>query len=289
MASPPHHQVQYQLSIECVTDLPVHSEVGHLSRAEMISKIQDSGFSGIQGFFLENSFMEPKLGYADLAKKMGLKVSLKGQARHKAAIAPLFEDALNRGFHSISLHLGTGMESDSEMYALAEKTLSAEAQTGVAAYVETHRGTMTQDIFRTVHTALRFPELQFTGDFSHWYTGQDLNYGDFGAKIDFLKPVWSRVRYLHGRFSHPGNMQSDQFQVNNPHTEAHIAMWRMAFQGFLADDQNGKEFYFCPELIAPPNYAPFELSPAGKILELGDRWLAALHLKKLAKSSFSSQ
>ena len=55
----------------------------------------------------------------------------------------------------------------------------------------------------------RFPELEFNGDFSHWYTGTEMVYGGFENKMEFFRPVLGRIGFLHGRIGNPGCMQVD--------------------------------------------------------------------------------
>ena len=49
----------------------------------------------------------------------------------------------------------------------------------------------------------RFPEIRFNADFSHYYCGQEMVYGDFEAKLDFMAPIFERVGFIHGRIAAP--------------------------------------------------------------------------------------
>lgn len=101
----------------------------------------------------------------------------------------------DNGFACCTQLLGTGMEDDDGAARLVDEVLHASATAGIPMYVETHRAALTQDAWRTVRLVDRFPELRFNGDFSHWYAGLDLSFGNFEAKLDFLAPVFDRVRY----------------------------------------------------------------------------------------------
>ena len=52
-------------------------------------------------------------------------------------------------------------------------------------------------------------EIRFNGDFSHYYTGQEMVYGDIEAKWTFMQPIFDRVRFIHARIGSPGCMQVD--------------------------------------------------------------------------------
>ncbi len=116
---------------------------------------------------------------------------------------------VDQGFACATLMVGTGLESDDDSTRLMEEIVAASAGARIPLYVETHRATATQDIWRTLRLVERLPELRFNGDFSHWYTAHDLPIGDFAAKLDLMAPVFERVRYMHGRIGTSGCIQVD--------------------------------------------------------------------------------
>src|SRR6185437_14049756 len=96
--------------------------------------------------------------------------------------------------------------------------------------------TMLQDIWRSVRFVQRFPELRLNGDFSHWYTGQEMVYGGFEMKFQFIQPVFERVRFLHGRIGNPGCMQVrvEENAANEAPYLAHFKqLWTACFRSFL--------------------------------------------------------
>ena len=54
------------------------------------------------------------------------------------------------------------MESDREVDNLVESILSASEKYKLPAFIETHRATITQDMWRTVELTKRFPEIYST-------------------------------------------------------------------------------------------------------------------------------
>ena len=81
---------------------------------------------------------------------------------------------------------------------LIESILEASITCEFPLYVETHRATIFQDMWRTVEFVRQFPEMRFNGDFSHWYTGQEMVYGGFEKKFE-VHPAGARTRALHSR------------------------------------------------------------------------------------------
>ena len=200
------------------------------------------------------------------------------------------------GFACCTLMLGTGLESDDEAARLVEEVLEAGADSRLPLYVETHRATVTQDLWRTVQLVGRFPELRFNGDFSHWYTGLDLAFGDFDAKLEFAAPVLDRVRYLHGRIASSGCIQVDvgDGRSGDEVPVAHFRqIWTRAFAGFLAgmvDDPcppADLAIGFAPELLPPEvGYARLVTGADGDTREEGDRWTQGMVLSRLAAECF---
>jgi len=117
-------------------------------------------------------------------------------------------------------------------------------------FVETHRATMTQDIYRTVKWVERNPEIRFNGDFSHYYTGHEMIYGDFEKKLDFLAPVLERVRFIHGRIGDSCCMQIEVTDLEATHVKHFREFWIRSFVGFLKTARPGDYFCFAPELLA---------------------------------------
>lgn len=163
-----------------------------------------------------------------------------------AAIAESHRDA---GLEFTNLHVGTGFESDAEMDALADSILQISARYGYTQLVETHRATATQDIWRTLRWIERFPDLRFTSDLSHWYTGHELTYGgEFEQRMARLQPVFERTRAIHGRI---GNSGAIQIPLDWPglYVAHHQAMWTAVCHGFLQTAEADETLPFCPELL----------------------------------------
>ena len=204
----------------------------------------------------------------------------------------------DQGFVCSTLLLGTGMEDDDQAARLVEEVLDASTTAGIPLYVETHRATVTQDIWRTLQLVKRFPEIRFNGDYSHWYTGHDLPYGDFDARIDALTPVLERTRYLHGRVGTGGIIQvdvGDGTDEDSPPLAHFRALWTRAFAGFITtatDDpvpQPDNAIGFAPELLpAVFGYAVLAPDADGELREVGDRWDQALVLTRIAAQCFTA-
>jgi hypothetical protein len=183
--------------------------------------------------------------------------------------------------------VGWGYEDDDEAIGLIESVLDASERHNLAMYVETHRATIFQDLWRTVQFVHRYGDLKFNGDFSHWYTGSEMVYGGFDKKAVFIQPVIDRVHFLHGRIGSPGCMQVDVGGIDHaralPFVRHFQTLWTKVFAAFLHRSQPGESFIFTSELLASNVY--YARTFGGE--EESDRWSQSLVLANLARECFA--
>jgi hypothetical protein len=251
----------------------------------LLEAVAAAGYDGVQGFEVEIGGVPA----ADPALCNELGLGCVAQGRRVETVGTVGADAARwagEGFESATLHVGFGHESDDEVRALLDDVVTASDRHGIPLYVETHRGTVTQDTWRTVRMVGERPELRFNGDFSHWYTGLEMTYGDFDARLAFLAPVFERTRFLHGRIGESGAIQID---VGEGDAAAHPSVahfeqfWTAAFRGFLSHAHPDERIVFAPELLpAAIGYARTAPGADGRRVEEGDRWQQALVLTRIA-------
>jgi hypothetical protein len=210
---------------------------------------------------------------------------------------PVIQHHSTRGDLCVTLHVGSGLENDDAVMRLVESTIEASGKYQIPVFFETHRATITQDIWRTVQIVKRFPEIRFNGDFSHYYCGQELVYGNWEEKIAFLEPILSRVGFLHGRIASPGAIQIPVSSGTYSQAAcidavgdctAHFSeLWLRSFRGFISKASRGDVLIFAPELLASSNfYARTISAPDGSQQEETDRYDQALILSRLARKLF---
>lgn len=245
-----------------------------------LAAIRDAAYHGVQ---LTQPLSLPLIAEA---RALGLGVCATGRVNQPEDAGKLAADAAAARLECLTLHLGWGMEDDDAAARLIAAVLHASQKYSIPLYPETHRATIFQDIWRTVQFVRRFPELRFNGDFSHWYTGLEMVYGGFEAKLDFIRPVLDRVRFLHGRIGNPGCMQvdiGDGDVVRHPYVAHFRTLWQAVFQGFLRSAVPGDTIRFAPELLAPSIY--YARTFDGR--EESDRWQQSLVLCRIARECFA--
>jgi hypothetical protein len=254
------------------TNLPDFSTGPRGTPEKILEAVKAAGFQGVQG-------MDP-----DLCRAFGLGATAAGRINAPGEADPLARQWKSDSYECATAHVAWGIEDDDLVDRLVREILEASAAHDLPIFIETHRATITQDMWRTVKLAQRIPEVRFNGDFSHWYTGQEMVYGGFETKIPFIQPVLDRVRFIHGRIGNPGSMQVDIGDGAHQTCVDHFKeLWTRCFAGFLKSAAPGDFIIFAPELLEPKFfYARVFKDPSGNPKEEGDRWQQAILYGKLA-------
>jgi hypothetical protein len=244
--------------------------------------IQAAGYQGVQ-------FIEPlSTSLVEQSRELGLRVCGSGRVNVPEDAERLAAEARCHGLECLTLHVGWGNEEEPEALRLLDAVLSASVRHDIPLYVETHRATLFQDTWRSVHFVRRFPELRFNGDFSNWYTGLELVYGNFAEKVAFIQPVIERTEFMHGRIGNPGAMQVDigsyESALRLSFVQHFRTIWSQVFVAFLRKCGPGSVFRFAPELLSPRIFYAREIN--GR--EESDRWQQALVLTRIARDCFAA-
>ncbi len=272
-------QLRCFMNLLALNSLSPHSSGPHGTFQQRLETVREAGFTGVQ-------FAEPATS-EDLAicRALNLGIAASGRINVPAEAAAFAEQAAGEGFEAATLHVGWGLEDDTEAFRLIDSVLNASSRWSIPLYLETHRATIFQDMWRTVHFARHFTDVRFNGDFSHWYAGQEMVYGGFDKKFAFIQPVLERVRFLHGRIASPGCIQvaiEHHPTQQPPYVDHFRQLWTASFRGFLRSSRPGDSICFTPELLAPDIYYARTFLQA----EESDRWQQSLLLKEIAEQCF---
>jgi hypothetical protein len=262
------------LNLGTLADLPEWSSAPKAEGKALLEAIKEAGFKGVQG------------GDPDLCRDVGLACTAGGRINDVGEAHDLAKRLKSDGYEAATVHVGWGIEDDATVDGLLEDIINASVKYDFPLYVETHRATITQDIWRTVEFVKRHPQIRFNGDFSHWYTGLELPYGSIEDKFEFMQPVLDRVRFLHGRIGNSSHMQM-KFDGTEEFVVHFETMWIRSMQGFLKTAQPGDFMCFNPELLpSGNNYARLFEVKNGDWREESDRWQQALLMSDIAEACF---
>ena len=260
-------------------ELPRRPAAETWSFEECLDRVAAAGYDGVQC----------GVAHVGSVRRRGLRFCTSGRVNSPGEVDPMLHAAADAGADCITLHAGWGMETEDEADAFADAIVSAAARHRVPTYVETHRATMTQDVFRTCRLLERHPELLINGDFSHFYCGQELGYRGFDITRAYLAPIIDRTRFLHGRISDGHCMQCD---ISDPTNAKHVAnfvwLWANVMRSWLSRATAGDVLIFAPELGPPSSgYSISVRDASGRRVEVCDRWQQSLDMAALARRAFA--
>jgi hypothetical protein len=274
-------KLRIYLNLDNLADLRPDSVWPGLEGSERMARLRADGFDGVQ----VTSGEPPS---ASVMPFCGL-----DRINTPAEALPIATKHAERGDQCLTVHAGWGIEDDDEVFRLVESILNASEKTKLPIFIETHRATITQDMWRTVQITKKFPEVLFNGDFSHFYCGQEMVYGGLEMKMEFMSPIFDRVGFMHGRIASPGHMQMPvDDAVTRPVAASGVTdyfadfrtMWTRAMRGFLSQAQAGDVLIFAPELLSGTYYyARMFPDVRGKLVEETDRYQQALLYQKIAR------
>jgi hypothetical protein len=275
------------LNLGTLLELPPESIWPGLEGSERIVRLAADGFEGVQ--LIDD---EPPVAGSPLPH-CGL-----GRVNQPADAEPLVARSAARGDHCLTVHAGWGIEDDDAAFALVEAILTASERHRLPVFIETHRATITQDLWRAVKLTEKFPEIRFNADLSHYYTGLELVYGGLEMKLDFMAPIFERTGFIHGRIGSPGCMQ---VAIGDGHGRPVAAcgevdfladfreMWTRAMRGFLHGATAGEFLIFAPELLPASIYYARGLRGCdGVFVEESDRYREALAYQRIARECFAA-
>lgn len=189
-----------------------------------------------------------------LVSQFDLRLIAQGWATTASEAIFYFQQAAELKAIALNLQLGHAYMSSIEAIDLFGQVEHYSEIFGVPLLIETHRGRITQDLYRTAQWVRQCPGLAIALDLSHYIVAGENLGGDEQLFHEHLTPLLERTALIHGRIS---NGQSIQISVDASHGNiAHLfqAFWQQAMQCWLADAPADAVFIFEPEL-GPPPYA----------------------------------
>ena len=250
------------------------------SREEQVAKIAEADFDGFMLFLSGPD--ESRQAWKALAEKHGLEItalcrpaSAEDMRRNLASAKALGARALVAMVRPTFVTFEEGAEKI--------RTLMAEGRkAGLPVYLETHRGTITQDLMLTARWAAEIPGVQLHGDLSHLVVCYGFGRGgDPVAKA--YDAILARVGMLDGRISNGQQVQIDVGPGGeHPAAKGFQKMWTRAMTRWLENAGPGDIFLFKPEL-GPPPYSILGLDGE----EISDRWAQALVIRELGIAAWN--
>lgn len=249
------------------------------SMEEQLTHIKEAGFSGIL-HFVSDTKEDNKL--YSLVSQEGLKLGISCFARKADELMPIARYAKEQGAFFINVMVKDYFVVGVEAINTILKMYEVCSGIGIPLFIETHRGTITQDLLRTISYAESIPELRFTADLSHYIVAGEFTEANEKLEAAFDK-ILQKTASIHARISNGEQIQISIGDGKNSLAESYIKWWEAGIRNWMKDASEGDIFPFVVELGPPPYGIPVPGKPGEAEMELYDRWQQALVIKEIAE------
>ncbi|AEI40958.1 sugar phosphate isomerase/epimerase [Paenibacillus mucilaginosus] len=251
------------------------------SDEEKIRLIAEAGFDGVNGFL-------PEPGDAGAWKELLNGHGLSFSVNAYPASVPELEAFMQRAaaydgeIGHVNVQVMTPFLTDAPAVELLEGLQALAGVYGIPVCIETHRGTITQDLLRTVEYVRAIESLRLTVDFSHYVTAGEMRTVSPEAEA-LLGTLLTRTSAIHGRISNGEQIQIDPGEHGEHEAVEHfVRWWKRGMEQWVQSAGREDVLPFVCEL-GPPPYAITRDEAAGRTEELGDRWSQSLWLARTAR------
>lgn len=252
-----------------------------LDEEEKFQWIAGAGFDGIDAFIPELGESEQRWRHLLETYRLALSVNVYPTSvqtmRREMERAAAFG-----GISAVNVQVLTPFLTGNPAVQLLSELAAMAEEYRIPVNIETHRGTITQDLIRTAAYAEQVPQLRLTADLSHYVlAGEMLNVSEEAQS--YIDPLLGRTDCIHARLSNGEQIQVDIGpNGSHPMLYQYGSWWKEAMRKWRLTHQEGGSFLFIPEL-GPPPYAITTDEPTGRKIEISDRPHQVLFLKDYAR------
>lgn len=247
---------------------------------ERVAKIAEAGFDGINGALPPP---EQEDEWRRLLERHGLSFSVNAYPTNAGELERVLAQAkAYGGIQHVNVQVMTPFLVGDGAVRLLRELDECSARYGVAAFIETHRGTITQDLLRTVDYVDRLDKIRLTIDLSHYVVAGEMHTVSGEAERLFGR-LLRRTGAIHARVSNGEQVQVDVGENGEHPMLRHFERWwGEGMRQWRRAAEPGDALPFVVEL-GPPAYAITADEFAGRTAEIGDRWQQSLLLMRTAR------
>jgi sugar phosphate isomerase/epimerase len=261
-----------------------------LTAEAFIKKWMDAGYDGMEVDLPENpSFMDELNGHFatreirfPVVAQMVLPPEMESPAENISRTLKRLNEVISLQPLFINSQTGKDFYSFDDNCRIIEAVMNFGHQHGVPIFHETHRGKFSFHLTTLLPYLKRFPEMQLTGDFSHFCVVSESLLEDQAALLEQLIP---HIHHIHARVGF-----SQSAQVNDPmapewentlHT--HLSWWQKIVDHHL---QAGTKL-----LTITPEFGPAPYMPALPFTQqpIGNQWNINIAMMKYLRSNLKNK
>lgn len=251
------------------------------SEEQKVRVIAEAGFDGINGFLPSPDNV---LDWRKWLDRYGLTFSINAYPKSAQDMKTFLEEAARMGgIAYVNAQVMTPLLIDEPAEHLLIQINELSAKYGIPVFIETHRGTITQDLIRTALYAKHLSRLPLTIDFSHYVVAGEMHTANEEAEV-LLNGILERTSSIHARISN-----GEQVQVSigengeHPMLPRFMQWWGKGMSEWIAKAEPKKTKLPVVCELGPAPYAITIDEHAGRTKEISDRWQQSLLLKEILK------
>jgi hypothetical protein len=220
--------------------------------SERLALIDEAGFDGI------SAHVYPGAGVEDwIADAQGRGMVIEGNAFPTTVenLRPALELAARHGIHHLVIQGDLRPYNADEAVPILQGWQDLAREYGVPLLVETHRNTITNDLWVTREYLDRLPDLPLLADLSHYVCGQEMNLPISARNEALIQRILAHAQAFHGRVSSAEQIQLElSYECHRPWIDQFMGWWRQGFVAWLSRARAGDSLTFTCEL-GPAPYA----------------------------------
>jgi hypothetical protein len=263
-------KIEVYQSLWGMTDLP--SREIPWSTEEQIEIIKQAGFDGALQFVDDD--LEETIALSQWIIECGLKLGISCVGYELEDIKQKLEYAKVYKAEFVNIMVKDYYKIGSEATLFLEQVIQLGKSIGVSTYIETHRGTVTQDLIRTVDYIKSLPEMELTIDFSHYIVSGEVNITDEKIESSFDE-LLKKASAIHIRVSNGEQVQVPIHSLTKEQYDNFIRWWKKGIDYAQSRSIVPKPFPIVVEL-GPELYQQKIKMDDGSWIYDCDRWKEAL-------------
>jgi hypothetical protein len=271
-ATPRLHILQSIWGMDRLRDAP-----REWTMAERLQRIHAAGFDGISAHFHDAATVAT---WIDQAQDMGMVIEGCAYPATVEDLRPALALAARHQIHHLVVQGDVRPYDAQAAVPILEGWLQLGREHGVQVLLETHRNTITNDLWVTRQMLDLVPDLALLADLSHYICGQEMTLPISARHDALIGHILAHTHAFHGRVATAEQVQVEiGFEVYRPWVEQCGRWWRQGFGHWLGRAEPHHSLTFTCEL-GPAPYAICD--PDGR--DRTDRWQDAQQMRDLVRT-----
>lgn len=244
------------------------------SMPERLALIKQAGFAGFSAHVYPGAGVEQ---WIDEAHDHGFVIEGNAFPKTVDDLRPALELAAECRIHHMVIQGDVRPYDAEEAVPILQGWQRLAREYGVPVLVETHRNTISNDLWFTRELLDRMPELPLLADLSHYVCGQEMNLPISPRNHRLIERILSNTHAFHGRVASSEQIQLEiSFECHRPWVDQFMRWWEQGFANWLERAGESDALTFTCEL-GPAPYAITERDGRDR----SNRWEEALLMRDM--------